>query len=311
MKNGLTMFTAAALAWSLGAALADSAPTADPPLVVNGDLRLSTSDFIAYTKIIPEDNRADFLTSFDKISRTVDGLWIRRMLAEKARRAGLAEDPEVIARIHQATDAILSDRYMEREVVAKIVMPDLQKRALEIYKADPKRFTVGETLNVQHILVGLKGRTRDAAAEKAEEAYQQATKGSKSFLDYARLYSDDPDLARNFGDLGYKTPGSFTEATWGAISKLKVGEVNKPLETERGFHIFKLIDKKVARTLPFEEVKDKIIAEEALKIVNAKREEVVDAVRTDPNNSVSMDNIRKLQVKVDIKALPRSEATRP
>jgi PPIC-type peptidyl-prolyl cis-trans isomerase-like protein len=310
MKNGFKALVAT-LSLSAAPAFADSAPTADPPLVVNGDLRLSTSDFMAYTKIIPEDNRTDFLTSLDKITRTVDGLWVRRMLAEKARRAGLAEDPEVIARIHQSTDAILADRYMEREVVAKIVLPDLQKRALEIYKADPKRFTVGETLNVQHILVGLKGRTREAAAERAAEAYQQATKGSKEFLDYARLYSDDPDLAKNYGDLGYRTPGSFTEATWGAISKMKVGEISKPLETERGFHIFKMIDHRPERIRPFVEVKDKIVADEALKIVNAKREEVVDAVRTDPNNSVNMDNIRKLQVKVDIKALPRTEATRP
>ena len=310
MKNQLTVL-AVALALGNFASFADSAPAADPPLIVNGDLRLMTSDFTVYTKLIPEDNRTDFLTSLDKITRTVDGLWVRRMLAEKARRAGLADDPEVIARIRQAEDSILADRYFERVVNPKIVPPDMEKRAREIYGADPKRFTVGEALDIQHILVGLKGRTREAAAERANEAYQQAAKGPKEFLDYAKLYSDDPDLAKNGGDLGFKTPGSFSAATWELIGKLKMGEVGKPLETERGFHIFKLVDRRPARLLPYAEVKDKIIATEVQKFIDAKREEVVDAVRTDPNNAVSMENIRKLQVKVDMQALPKLEFKRP
>jgi parvulin-like peptidyl-prolyl isomerase len=233
------------------------------------------------------------------------------MLAERARRAGIDKDPEVIARLHQAVDAILADRYMETEVVGKLVVPNLEKRAFEIYQADPKKFTLGETLNVQHILVSLRGRTRDEAAARAAEAYDQATKGSKEFLIYARLYSDDPDLGKNFGELGNRSPGSFTAEAWAIISKLKPGEVGKPLETERGFHIFKVVDRKPERLRPFAEVKDRIIAEEALKFVNNRREEVVAEVRNDPNNAVSMDNIKKLQVKVDMTTVPRAEATRP
>ncbi len=309
MRNGLTAL-AAALALGGGPAFADSAPAADPPLVVNGDVRLSTSDFIAYTNIIPDDNRMEFLTSFDKISKTVDGLWVRRMLAEKARRAGLADDPEVLARIRQAADSILADRYMEREVVPKIVMPNLEKRALEIYKASPERFTVGETVSVQHILVGLRGRTREMAAERAREAYREATAGSKDFLAVAKLYSDDPDLERNGGSLGYRPPGSFTLTAWTQLEKMKAGEVGEPLETERGFQIFRLVDRKPGKMRPFEEVKDKIIATEAQKIVNAKREEAIDAVRSDSNNAVHRENIEKLQVKVDLKSLPRVEVDR-
>jgi parvulin-like peptidyl-prolyl isomerase len=164
---------------------------------------------------------------------------------------------------------------------------------------------------VQHILVNLSGRTREAAAERAREAYDQVAKGSKDFTVYARLYSDDNDLAKNLGDLGYRSPGTFTAEAWGVISKLKPGEVGKPLETERGFHIFKLVDHKAARLRPFEEVKDKIIVTEAQKIVDAKREEAVDAVRTDPNNAVHMDNIKKLQVKVDMTTIPKVEMKRP
>jgi hypothetical protein len=303
MKNAFRVLSVA-VALAMGAAAADVAPTPDLPLVANGDLRLNTSDFIAYTQIIPEENRIGFLTSFEKITRTVDGLWVRRMLAEKARRAGLDADPEVQRRIQQSVDSILADRYIEREVVAKIKLPNLEARALEIYKADPKRFTLGEMVNLQHIMVNLQGRTREEAAARAAEAYDQATKGSKNFLDYARLYSDDPELSKNFGDLGYKSPGSFTASAWSVVGKMKPGEISKPLATERGFFIFKLVDRRPERRRTFEEVKDKIIADEAQKIVDAQKEEAIEAVRKDKGNLVYMDNIRKLQVQVDMKSLP-------
>jgi parvulin-like peptidyl-prolyl isomerase len=233
------------------------------------------------------------------------------MLAQRARERGLANDPEVIARIRQAEDSILADRYFEREVMPKIVVPDLNKRALEIYKASPERFTIGEAYNVQQILIGLNGRTREGAAERAREAYQQAVTGSKDFTIYARIYSDDKDIAKNLGDLGYRAPGSFTGAAWEVISKLSIGEIGKPLETERGFHIFKLIDHRTARLRSFDEVKDKIIAGEAQRIIDAKKEEAVDAARTDKSNTVFMDNIRKLHVEVDMNSIPKVESNRP
>src|SRR5260221_3017975 len=106
------------------------------------------------------------------------------------------------------------------------------------------------------------------AAERAREAYREATAGSKDFLAVAKLYSDDPDLERNGGSLGYKPPGSFTLTAWTQLEKMKAGEVAEPLETAKGFQIFLLVARKPRKMGPFYEVQQTSIATQALKILN-------------------------------------------
>ena len=109
---------------------------------------------------------------------------------------------------------------------------------------------------------------------------------------------------KNYGDLGYKSPGSFTQSAWSVVGKMKPGEISKPLPT--GGYIFKLVDRPEHKRT-FAEVKDKIIAAEAQKIVDAQKEAAVEAARTDKGNTVYMDNIRKLHVQVDMTSLPKGQ----
>ena len=45
-----------------------------------------------------------------------------------------------------------------------------------------------------------------------------------------------------------------------AAFNLKTGELSKIVETQFGYHLIKVVDRKEARTVPLEEVKDKISA---------------------------------------------------
>jgi peptidyl-prolyl cis-trans isomerase SurA len=66
----------------------------------------------------------------------------------------------------------------------------------------------------------------------------------ESFRTLAVLYSEDPGSAPNGGELGYLTRGElakpYAEAAW----SLKKDAVSKIVETEFGFHIIQLIDRK-------------------------------------------------------------------
>jgi len=66
----------------------------------------------------------------------------------------------------------------------------------------------------------------------------------KSFSALAILYSEDPGSAPKGGELGFNTRGElakpYAEAAW----SLKQGVVSKIVETEFGFHIIQLIDRK-------------------------------------------------------------------
>ncbi len=66
----------------------------------------------------------------------------------------------------------------------------------------------------------------------------------ESFSTLAILYSEDPGSAPSGGELGYRTRGElakpYAEAAW----SLKQGVVSKIVESEFGFHIIQLIDRK-------------------------------------------------------------------
>jgi parvulin-like peptidyl-prolyl isomerase len=107
----------------------------------------------------------------------------------------------------------------------------------------------GIELKASHVLIKFiqnkqtTGRTRDEAEILVKEIYQKLKDGAE-FTEMAEKYSEDPSVKKNKGDLGYFTWGRmvppFQEAAW----KLKVGEMSEPVETQFGFHIILLEDKR-------------------------------------------------------------------
>jgi peptidyl-prolyl cis-trans isomerase SurA len=66
----------------------------------------------------------------------------------------------------------------------------------------------------------------------------------ESFEILATLYSQDPGSAQNGGNLGFVGRGMFQPEFEAAVFKLKKGEVSMPVETEFGFHLIQLIEKR-------------------------------------------------------------------
>src|SRR3954470_19638808 len=177
MRKVLKHCLAASIAFAIGAAAAAEAPrAADKPLVVNGDLSLTTLDFDAYMERVPADRRNEFRAEYEKINPTVDGLWMRRVFAERARNAGMDKDALVMARMRQAEEDILAEVYM-REFDKKVTVPNLEPRAREVYKANLKDFTTPDLYSAEHVLVSTKTYPADVARARAEEVYKRAAAG--------------------------------------------------------------------------------------------------------------------------------------
>jgi peptidyl-prolyl cis-trans isomerase C len=266
---------------------------ADPPLVVNGDLSLTTRDFEAYLEKVPEKLRSDFRSNIDRVTKTVDGLWVQRVAAKRALDAGLANDPIVAARMRQAQEAVLVEAYL-RKLDADMKIPDLRTRAREVYDADPNAFKAPGKIHVQHILVEAKTRPHEDALKRAKEVHAEAAAGKEAFTAIARRVSDDPTKEKNSGDLGPQEPSKLDPQFVSAIASLKPGEVSAPFETKFGFHIVKLVNREPERVRPFEEVREAIIAAEKDKIIDAARNRLLAEIRNDPKNFVHMENVEAL-----------------
>jgi preprotein translocase subunit SecD len=112
-----------------------------------------------------------------------------------------------------------------------------------------------EQVRASHILISYTGaekaganvtRTKDEAKAEAEKILQEIKTPSADFNELAKKYSDDPSASGNNGDLGFFGRNQMTKAFEDAAFSMKKGEISGIVETEFGFHIIKVTDKKEA-----------------------------------------------------------------
>jgi PPIC-type PPIASE domain/SurA N-terminal domain len=107
-----------------------------------------------------------------------------------------------------------------------------------------------ETVHAEHILL----KTR----AEAEKVYQQVTAAGsteKDFLALAKKVSTDPSAAQNSGDLGALAASSLDQTFVQAATALKPGQISKPVHTQFGWHVIRLVSVGVQ---PFDQVRTQI-----------------------------------------------------
>ena len=301
MKYKLTV-AGAGLLIALMASGAVLAPTT--PLIEDGPIVVDAADFEGNMLRVPENRRADFRTSYERVATVVDNIFVARTLAARARKAGLDQDPAVQRRLQQLQEGLLADLYVQK-LEKDAPQVNLEARARELFKADQASLMKPEEVYVQSILIGLKGRTPQMAAEIAKKVRAEAVNGG-DFLALAAKHSDDPDMRRNGGDLGYNSPNAFVEPVRVAITKMnRKGEVSEPIETEYGFNIIKFIDRKKAQPVKFEDVKGKLIQLERERLAKQRVDALVQEIRGSSTVVVHRDNVEKLVQPIDPKELER------
>ena len=87
----------------------------------------------------------------------------------------------------------------------------------------------------------------DEKLEVKDRLYQirkRILSGESSFSTMAILYSEDPGSARKGGELGLTGKGEWAPAFETAAFNLREGEISEVIETEFGFHIIQLIERR-------------------------------------------------------------------
>ncbi len=158
---------------------------------------------------------------------------------------------------------IVINNLVVKEVVPKATVSDAD--AKKFYDDNRDKFKRGEQIKASHILCKVDPQAtadeKKKAKEKAEGLLKQIRAG-KDFAELAKTNSDCPSKTQG-GDLGFFGKGQMVPSFETAAFGLKTGEVSNVVETQFGYHIIKVTDKKEAGVAKFDEVKPKI--EEYLK----------------------------------------------
>ena len=100
-------------------------------------------------------------------------------------------------------------------------------------------------LDLSHIMISARPAPEVVAAMNAriDEIRRRITEG-EDFGDMARRYSEDLNSARNGGDLGFFTRGTFMADFEDAAFALEPGQISPTIQTDVGLHIIKLEERR-------------------------------------------------------------------
>ena len=245
-------------------AAAPAAAAVDPNAIVatiNGqnvteaDISLAEQDLgQQFGNLPPEQRRAAALSSIIEI----------RLMAAQAVEKGLDKDADFQRRVAFLDQRALHGELVEKEVAGKITDDEIRARYdKEIAAQKP----VNE-VHARHILVKTKEEA-DAIIKKLE--------GGDDFQKLANENTTDPSGKTSGGDLGFFGPGQMVPEFEKAALALEVGAYTKePVQTQFGWHVIKVEDKRSQQPPAFETVKDQVRS----LLIREKYIELVKQVRT-------------------------------
>jgi parvulin-like peptidyl-prolyl isomerase len=144
----------------------------------------------------------------------------------------------------------LTEEALREDVVSEIEPNDDELQSYYDENIDRYRQT-----EASHILIEERGQAEKLAAELQGAKANQI---DKLFAERAKKLSTDTGSGEKGGDLGYFGSGELVPEFEEAAGQLELGEVSDPVQSEFGFHIIRVTDR---RLQPFEDVRDQIAQE--------------------------------------------------
>ena len=228
---------AAMLSLAAGVAMAQDdavVATINGEPVTENDLTIAISDLDQQFAQLPaEQRRAAALSALIEI----------RLLAEEAESQGLGDSEEFQRRMEMLRQRALHSAYIDQQVASKVT--DEAVRAL--YDKQIAEMPVQNEVRARHIIV--------PTQEEATAIIAELEAGG-DFEAIAKEKSKDGSAAQG-GDLGYFTAGQMVPEFEQAAFAMNVGDVSsEPVQTQFGWHVIKVEDKRPQQPPAFEQVQD-------------------------------------------------------
>jgi len=156
------------------------------------------------------------------------------LLARHAERLGVDRTVEARQRIAAARTRILASIFLESQVEDVVT----EEAVREVYAQQKALITLGDEVRARHILVADEAAARDIA---------RRIEAGETFGELARTRSLDAATRSLGGDLGYFTAETMTAEISSAAFRTSVGALAEPFESELGWHVLQVEDRRAAR----------------------------------------------------------------
>lgn len=183
----------------------------------------------------------------------------------------LAMEPEILGNIEDrkanveaisipTENLVLKDGVSAADVTAYLAKEESKAKIKSYYDSHTADFSQAERAKVRHVLIRAeKGQAESVAAAKAKaEAIAVALKGGADFAKVATEKSEDPGSKSTGGLIDFFARGSMVPEFENYAFSAAPGEISAPIQTDFGFHVIRVEERKPATNQPLEEAQDDI-----------------------------------------------------
>jgi peptidyl-prolyl cis-trans isomerase C len=227
--------------------------------ITEADLSFAAEDLTQDLSQIPPDQRKAFL-----LRVLID----MKVMAQAGKDAGLGETPLFKQRLQYLEERALRRAYFSETIAAAVteeaIRADYDKFVAEFVPADEVR--------ASHILV---------ATEEEAKAIKAELDGGADFAELAKEKSIDPGAASG-GDLGFFGKGMMVAPfETAAFAMTEIGQVSEPVQSQFGWHIIKLEEKRQSTPPAFEQVAGQLQQQLLMKTFDETVARLMDGVAID------------------------------
>ena len=217
--------------------------------------RAIMDQLVTYTALVHESRARDIEVSDAEAKQVSDAriAELRKQIPDpKAFNTALAQRNMTLDRLRaDIRKDIAISKMMEAQLAGAPQITDAE--ITEFYEKNPDQFS---GVRASHILIRPDGfdEASKKTAREATEAVLKEARGGADFAELARKHSKDGS-AQQGGDLGFFTKGSMVPPFSNAAFALQPGQISDVVETQFGFHIIKVAERK---DIPIAEATEKI-----------------------------------------------------
>lgn len=209
---------------------------------VNGET-IFLDEVMQLTEQLPDEYRRQPIENI--YPNLVDEITNTKLAATAAKEADLQNNELVIDAIRIASERILAEAYFATEV-RKIVTDEEIQSAYDRFVSDSDS---REQISARHILVNEEAEAIDLIAK---------LEGGADFAALAQEFSTGPSGPKG-GDLGYFGRGQMVPDFEAAAFELEIGTfTSRPVQTQFGWHVIKLEDKRTQPAPSLDEMRSQI-----------------------------------------------------